>query len=53
MLFNAIAENFVKHFNDSDFDTRRYPTIKAYRKHKAEVTANKLVKLYEKYTANI
>jgi hypothetical protein len=50
---NAIAENFVKHFNDSDFDTRRYPTIKAYRKHKAEVTANKLVKLYEKYTANI
>jgi hypothetical protein len=50
---NAIVENFVKHFNDSDFDVRRYPTIKAYRKHKAEVTANKLVKLYEKYTANI
>lgn len=50
---SAIVENFVKHFNDSDFDTRRYPTAKAYRKHKADVTANKLVKLYEKYTANV
>ena len=50
---NAIIENFIKHFNDTDFDKRRYPTRKAYRKHKADVTANKLVKLYEKYTANI
>lgn len=50
---NAIIENFVKHFNDSDFDTRKYPNITAYRKHKASVAANKMVKLYEKYSANI
>lgn len=50
---NAIIENFIKHFNDTDFDTRRYPNRTAYRKHKADVTANKLVKLYEKYTANV
>jgi hypothetical protein len=49
---NAIIENFIKHFNDTDFDKRRYPTRTAYRKHKADVTANKLVKLYEKYSAN-
>lgn len=50
---NAIIENFVKHFNDTDFDTRRYPNRTAYRKHKAQVAAKKMVKLYEKYTANI
>lgn len=50
---NAIIENFIKHFNDTPTDTRRYPTKTAYRKHKADVTAQKLVKLYEKYTANI
>lgn len=50
---NAIIENFIKHFNDTDFDTRRYANRTEYRKHKAQVTANKLVKLYEKYTANI
>jgi hypothetical protein len=50
---NAIIENFIKHFNDEPTDTRRYPTKTAYRKHKAQVTAQKMVKLYEKYTANI
>jgi hypothetical protein len=50
---NAIIENFIQHFNDIDFDRRRYETCTAYRKHKAQVAANKLVKLYEKYTANI
>ena len=50
---NAIIENFIKHFNDVPTDTRRYPTRTAYRKHKAQVTAQKLVKLYEKYTANL
>lgn len=50
---NAIIENFIKHFNDTDFDRSRYETRTQYRKHKADVTANKLVKLYEKYTANI
>lgn len=50
---NAIIENFIKHFNDTDFDTRRYANRTAYRKHKAQVAAQKMVKLYEKYTANI
>lgn len=50
---NAIIENFIKHFNDTEWDTNRYPTIRDYRKHKAQVAANKMVKLYEKYTANI
>lgn len=49
---NAIIENFIKHFNDSEWDTRRYPNRTAYRKHKADVTAAKLVKLYEKYSAD-
>lgn len=47
---DAIIENFIKHFDDTEWDTRRYATITEYRKHKAIVTANKLVKLYEKYT---
>lgn len=50
---NAIIENFIKHFMDTEWDTRRYPTRTDYRKHKADVTAQKLVKLYEKYTRNI
>ena len=50
---NCIIENFITHFNDAEFDTRRYPTIKEYRKHKADVTANKIVKLYEKAIAEI
>lgn len=50
---NAIIENFIKHFMDTDWDKSRYPKRTDYRKHKADVTAKKLVKLYEKYTANI
>lgn len=50
---NAIIENFIKHFMDTEWDRNRYETRTAYRKHKAQVTANKMVKLYEKYTANI
>lgn len=49
---NAVIENFIKHFNDSDIDSTRYANITEYRKHKAQVTANKIVKLYQKYTAN-
>ena len=52
-VVNAIIENFIKHFNDEVTDTRRYASRTEYRKHKAVVTANKLVKLYEKYTANL
>lgn len=50
---NAIIENFIKHFNDTDFDHRRYASRTEYRKHKAQVAAQKMVKLYENYTANI
>ena len=50
---NAIITNFVEHFNDTEWDTNRYPTRTEYRKHKAQVAANKMVKLYEKYTANL
>ena len=49
---NAIIENFIKHFMDTEWDTRRYEKRTDYRKHKAQVTAQKLVKLYEKYSAN-
>lgn len=51
-MVKAIVTNFCEHFNDTDFDHRRYETRTAYRKHKAQVTANKLVKIYRKY-ANI
>lgn len=49
-MVKCIVTNFCEHFNDTDIDTRRYPTKTAYRKHKAQVTANKLVKLFEKYS---
>lgn len=49
----AVVNNFVAHFNDHDFDRTRYVTIKEYRKHKADVAANKLVKLFHKYADNI
>ena len=45
---NCIIENFIKHFNDDDFDRTRYATIRDYRLHKAQVTGNKIVKLYMK-----
>ena len=48
----TIINNFVEHFNDEPTDARRYPTKTAYRKHKAQVTAKKLVKLFEKYSNN-
>lgn len=51
-VVECLINNFICHFNDSEWDTNRYPTKTDYRKHKAQVTANKLVKLYEKYTAN-
>ena len=50
---NCLVENFIKHFNDADFDTRRYSNATAYRKHKAEVTAQKIVKLYIKAISEI
>lgn len=52
-VVEILIVNFIEHFNEYPTDTRRYPTIDSYRKHKAEVTANKMVKAYEKATANI
>lgn len=52
-MTKCIVANFCEHFMDTEWDRRRYPTRTAYRKHKAQVTANKLVKLYEKFSANI
>lgn len=51
-VVNALINNFIEHFMDTEWDRNRYPTRTAYRKHKADVTAQKLVKLYEKYSAN-
>lgn len=49
-VVEAVINNFVKHFDRTDFDTTRYANITEYRKHKARVTANKLVNLFEKYS---
>lgn len=46
---SAIIENFIKHFNEEPTDRNRYATITEYRKHKADVTAQKLVRIYRKY----
>jgi hypothetical protein len=51
-MVKCIVTNFCEHFNDTDFDNRRYENMRVYRKHKADVTAQKLVKIYRKY-ANI
>ena len=51
-MVKCIVTNFCEHFNDTDIDSRRYENMAAYRKHKAQVTAQKLVKIYRKY-ANI
>lgn len=45
----TVVENFIKHFNDDYTDKNRYPTMTDYRKHKAQVAAQKLVKIYRKY----
>lgn len=45
-MTKTVVTNFCEHFNDSDFDRSRYADITAYRKHKASVTAKKLVKLF-------
>lgn len=43
-----VMNNFVAHFNDNTFDTSRYNNITEYRKHKAQVAAQKIVKAYMK-----
>jgi len=48
-MVDAIINNFILHFNDEPKDSTRYPNKTSYRKHKAQVTAQKLVKIYNKY----
>jgi len=51
--FTAILiNNFIMHFNDTDYDRSRYSSAREYRLHKAQVTANKLVKAYRKAVTN-
>ena len=50
-VVKCIVTNFCEHFNDSQIDNRRYENMTAYRKHKANVTAQKIVKLFEKAIA--
>ena len=47
-MTKAIDTNFLAHFNDTKIDSTRYENIKEYRKHKAEVTANKIIKIFVK-----
>lgn len=48
-MVQAIVTNFCEHFNDEKIDSRRYANMTEYRKHKANVTAGKLVKIFKKY----
>lgn len=48
-VVNTVINNFIEHFNDEGIDSTRYSNITEYRKHKAAVTAKKIVKLYKKY----
>ena len=52
-MVKAIVTNFCEHFNDTEWDRRRYEKRTAYRKHKAQVTANKLVKLFHKFADSL
>ena len=52
-MVQAIITNFCEHFNDDKIDARRYANMTEYRKHKANVTAKKLVKIFEKYAEKI
>ena len=47
-IVKAIINNFIMHFDAEDFDTTRYKNITEYRRHKARITAKKLVSLLEK-----
>jgi hypothetical protein len=48
-MVKCIINNFCDHFMDTEWDRTRYEKRTAYRKHKADVTAKKLVKIFEKY----
>ena len=46
---HIVYANFIEHFND----TPKSGTQTEYRKHKADITAKKLVKCFQKYLANL
>lgn len=58
-MTECIVKNFCEHFNDENINVKLYNRIDRngnkvasktkYRKHKAEVTADKLVKIFQKY----
>lgn len=52
-MIKCIVTNFCEHFMDTEWDRRRYEKRTAYRKHKAQVTANKLVKLFHKFADSL
>ena len=52
-VITTIINNFIVHFNDTDYNTAKFKNQREYRKHQAEKTAKKIVMLYAKYTANI
>lgn len=52
-IVSCLIENFIKHFMDTEWDRNRYPKRTDYRKHKASVTAQKMVSIYKKYTENL
>ena len=52
-MVKCIVTNFCEHFMDTEWDRRRYEKRTAYRKHKANVTAKKLVKLFHKFAEQI
>ena len=46
----TINNNFIAHFNDHEIDNG-IKDITAYRKHKAKITANKMIRIFDKYAA--
>lgn len=52
-MVKTIVTNFCEHFNDTQWDRRRYEKRTAYRKHKAQVTAKKLVRLFHKFANQV
>ena len=48
-MVKCIINNFCDHFMDTEWDRTRYEKRTHYRKHKADMTAKKLVKIFEKY----
>ena len=48
-MMTAIINNFILHFNDEKINKKLYKNEKEWRKHKADLTAQKLVKIFKKY----